>query len=137
MSEHSSVQEYKSLFKKLLSFRVLKDLPKINRLLFGGVDAGKSSLISTVDSLFKGRMSRRAAHGQGTGSYTRALTKYSFKATNSEGAVLAPTSFHIHFVQKCKVHQVTAETAFINIHVTLCASQDAAYEYKVPWCVCR
>lgn len=51
----------------------------MNMLLFGGVGAGKSSIVSTVDSLFKGRMSRKAAHGQGTGSFTRTLMKYSFK----------------------------------------------------------
>lgn len=79
------MQEYEPLFRRILSFPVPKGLPKINLLLFGGVGAGKSSLVSTVDSLCKGRMSRRAPHGQGTGSYTRMLTKYSFKAASVEG----------------------------------------------------
>ena len=50
----------------------------INLLLFGGVGAGKSSIVSTVDSLCQGRVSRRAPHGQGTGSLTRNLRKYTF-----------------------------------------------------------
>ena len=50
----------------------------INVLLCGGVGAGKSSIVSTVDSLFQGRISRRAPHGQGTGSLTRKLRKYKF-----------------------------------------------------------
>ena len=44
----------------------------------GGVGAGKSSIVSTVDSLCQGRISRRAPHGQGTGSLTRQLRKYGF-----------------------------------------------------------
>jgi hypothetical protein len=50
----------------------------INILLCGGVGAGKSSIVSTVDSLFQGRISRRAPHGQGTGSLTCKLRKYKF-----------------------------------------------------------
>lgn len=73
------VQEYTRCFNKVVKFAAPREVPRINMLLFGGVGAGKSSLVSSVDSLFKGRMSRRAAHGQGTGSFTRTLTKFSFK----------------------------------------------------------
>ena len=73
------MQEYTSRFNKILKFRAPREVPVINLLLFGGVGAGKSSIVSTVDSLFKRRISRKAAHGQGTGSFTRTLTKYSFE----------------------------------------------------------
>ena len=53
-------------------------VPIINILLCGGVGAGKSSIISTIDSICQGRISRRAPHGQGTGSLTRMLRKYTF-----------------------------------------------------------
>ena len=51
---------------------------QVNILLCGGVGAGKSSIVSTVDSLCQRRISRRAPHGQGTGSLTRKLHKYGF-----------------------------------------------------------
>ena len=41
--------------------------------------AGKSSLVCTLDTLCKGRKSEKAAHGQGTGSLSRNLRKYTFK----------------------------------------------------------
>ena len=53
-------------------------VPVINMLLCGGVGAGKSSIVSTIDSICQGRISRRAPHGQGTGSLTRMLRKYKF-----------------------------------------------------------
>ena len=59
----------------------------INILLCGGVGAGKSSIASTVDSLSLGRTSRRAPHGQGTGSLTRKLRKYSFTKPASKQKV--------------------------------------------------
>lgn len=59
----------------------------INILLCGGVGAGKSSIASTVDSICQGRISRRAPHGQGTGSLTRKLRKYSFTNPDSKGQV--------------------------------------------------
>ena len=59
----------------------------INLLLCGGVGAGKSSIVSTVDSLCQGRISRRAPHGQGTGSLTRTLRKYTFINPDSKQKV--------------------------------------------------
>ena len=59
----------------------------INLLLCGGVGAGKSSIVSTVDSLCQGRISRRAPHGQGTGSLTRQLRKYQFVNPDSNRKV--------------------------------------------------
>ncbi|KAL3132022.1 Interferon-induced protein 44-like [Trebouxia sp. C0010 RCD-2024] len=53
-------------------------VPIINILLCGGVGAGKSSIVSTIDSICQSRISRRAPHGQGTGSLTRMLRKYTF-----------------------------------------------------------
>lgn len=53
-------------------------VPILNLLLCGGVGAGKSSIVSTIASICKGRTSRPAPHGTGTGSYTHMLRKYSF-----------------------------------------------------------
>lgn len=75
------LQDSKMLQNKVLSFDPrAKRLPvdSINILLCGGVGAGKSSIVSTVDSLCEGRTSRLAPHGTGTGSLTRNLRKYTF-----------------------------------------------------------
>ncbi|KAK9815386.1 hypothetical protein WJX72_002760 [[Myrmecia] bisecta] len=80
------LQEYERLLDKLMLFKPPCELSTINIVLFGGVGAGKPSLVSTLDSLFKGRMSRRAPHGQGMGSYTRTLQKYSFTVPNPDTA---------------------------------------------------
>ncbi len=47
----------------------------------------KSSVVSTVDSLCEGRISRRAPHGQGTGSLTRKLRKYKFRDPDTKKPV--------------------------------------------------
>ena len=60
---------------------------QINLLLCGGVGAGKSSIVSTVDSLCQGRISRQAPHGQGTGSLTRQLRKFEFINPDSKKKV--------------------------------------------------
>lgn len=78
------------LQKELCNFTLaVTDLPikYINLLLFGGVGAGKSNIVSTVDSLFQGRISRRAPHGQGTGSLTRELHQYTFINPDSKREV--------------------------------------------------
>lgn len=62
-------------------------LNKVNILLIGGVGAGKSSIVCSVDSLCKGRASDKAPHGQGTGSLTRELRKYSFRNSETNGPV--------------------------------------------------
>ena len=75
------LQEKKTLQTQVFGFDPKAEgLPvqHINILLCGGVGAGKSSIASTVDSLSLGCTSRRAPHGQGTGSLTRKLRKYSF-----------------------------------------------------------
>ena len=75
------MQDSKRLQNKVLSFDPkARNLPvdSINILLCGGVGAGKSSFVSTIDSLFEGRTSRLAPHGTGTGSLTRKLRKYTF-----------------------------------------------------------
>ena len=64
----------------LAAFKPPRGLPKVNILLVGAAGAGKSSLISSVDSIFKARISRRAPHGQATSSFTRLVKEYTFKA---------------------------------------------------------
>ena len=75
------LQDTAALQKTIFTFNPAAEglkVRNINVLLCGGVGAGKSSIVSTVDSLFQGRISRRAPHGQGTGSLTRNLRKYKF-----------------------------------------------------------
>ena len=75
------MQHTSQIYKEVLEFNPAKEgvpIKTINILLCGGVGAGKSSIVSTVDSLCQGRISRRAPHGQATGSLTRSLRKYSF-----------------------------------------------------------
>lgn len=75
------MQDSTALQKEIFKFNPINeglDVKTINILFCGGVGAGKSSIVSTVDSLFQGRISRRAPHGQGTGSLTRKLRKYKF-----------------------------------------------------------
>ena len=77
----SPLQDGAALQKGVFAFNPVSEglrVKNINILLCGGVGAGKSSIISTVDSLSQGRISRRAPHGQGTGSLTRKLRKYKF-----------------------------------------------------------
>lgn len=62
-------------------------VPVLNLLLLGGVGAGKSSIVSTIDSICKGRISRRAAHGEGAGSLTKDLHKFNFVQPGSKQPV--------------------------------------------------
>ncbi|DBA72795.1 TPA: Interferon-induced protein 44-like [Trebouxia sp. C0005] len=76
-----SMQDSIALQKDVFKFNPTSEglgVKTINVLLCGGVGAGKSSIVSTVDSICQGRISRRAPHGQGTGSLTRKLRKYKF-----------------------------------------------------------
>ncbi len=115
----------------------------INILLCGGVGAGKSSIISTIDSMCQGRISRRAPHGQGTGSLTRKLRKYKFtdpdtrhplkwKLWDSMGwGVSDHKGGELGFIldgnlpDRCKLEgQVSMKTEGFNTHPTL---QDAVH----------
>ena len=82
---HVCAQAFSDLENELGVFRPPLGLPRINILLFGGVGAGKSSLVSSVYSLLNGRISRRAGHGQGTGSFTRMLQQFCFKILKETG----------------------------------------------------
>lgn len=87
---HMRMQCGMRLQKKLLNFTPAAagiPIKSINLLLCGGVGAGKYSIVSTVDSLSLGRISRRAPHGQGTGSLTRKLRKYKFIDPDSKRKV--------------------------------------------------
>ncbi len=84
------IQDGASLQKEVFAFDPASQglqVRHINILLCGGVGAGKSSIVSTVDSLCQGRISRRAPHGQGTGSLTRKLRKYKFTNPDIKKAV--------------------------------------------------
>ena len=86
----SCLQDMQHLQDEVFGFDPTKHgLPvdHLNILLCGGVGAGKSSIASTVDSICQARISRRAPHGQGTGSLTRKLRKYSFANPTSKEKV--------------------------------------------------
>lgn len=90
MSSDDSLQAGKKLQDEVLCFDPrAKGLPvdNVNILLCGGVGSGKSSFVSTVDSLCEGHISRIAPHGQGTGSLTCKLRKYSFNRPDTRQKV--------------------------------------------------
>jgi hypothetical protein len=55
-------------------------VPAVNILLLGAAGAGKSSLISTLDSLLRGVITRRAPSGTATASLTMKVRRYAFRA---------------------------------------------------------
>jgi predicted GTPase len=59
-------------------------VPAANILLLGPAGAGKSSLVSTLDSLLEGVMTRRAEYGGATTTLTLALRKYTFPAPSGQ-----------------------------------------------------
>ncbi|KAL4237652.1 Interferon-induced protein 44-like [Mactra antiquata] len=50
--------------------------PRVNILLFGAVESGKSSVFNTISSLFKGKIFNIARCGRSSGSFTTKLTKF-------------------------------------------------------------
>ena len=83
-------QDGATLQKDVLGFNPVSEglrVKNLNILLWGGVGAGKSSTISTVDSLCQGRISRIAPHGEATGSFTSNLNKYKFTNPDTKGPV--------------------------------------------------
>lgn len=63
---------------KVTQYAPAAGLTKANILVFGAVGAGKSSLISTLDSAIKGRISHIAPYGSSTASFTRQLVVHEF-----------------------------------------------------------
>ncbi len=100
-----NTQEYTSCLDEILAFHAPKDIPKINILLTGNTGSGKSSIVATVDSLIKGRISRRVAHGMGAGTYTRSLEKYCFEIERpgaNEGIYMYASSFMFNkYLSRC------------------------------------
>jgi ABC-type iron transport system FetAB ATPase subunit len=74
------VQGTKASFLQLPSFQLPPSVPRANILLLGPPGAGKSSLVSTLDSLLSGALTRRADYGESTASLTLALRRYTFTA---------------------------------------------------------
>jgi hypothetical protein len=74
------LQGAKAGFLQLLSFQLPLSVPRANVLLLGPAGAGKSSLVSTLDSLLSGALTRRADYGDSTTSLTLALRHYTFTA---------------------------------------------------------
>jgi ATP-dependent Lon protease len=79
---HTCLQGTKAALLKLLSFQLPLSVSRANVLLLGPPGAGKSSLVSTLDSLIRGNLTRRADYGGATTSLTTALQRYTF----AEGA---------------------------------------------------
>lgn len=80
----------------MLSLTPPRGLPKVNMLFVGGVIAGKSSLMSSVDSIFKWRISRTAGHCQATGSFTQALTQYTLQSSSRTWTSLGEEGPQLH-----------------------------------------
>jgi predicted GTPase len=73
-------QSVKEQFSAILQHKLPPPLKAANMLLLGPAGAGKSSLVSTLDSLLKGDLTRRAAYGGSTTSLTTTLKRYTFTA---------------------------------------------------------
>lgn len=110
------MQDCQKLISRLLSFEPPKDLPKVNILLVGAVGAGKSSLISSIDSIFKWRISRRAPHGQATSSFTRLVTRYTFKS-NSQNWTSKGNAACILFLLNGCISQYLYSTAMLMLSI--------------------
>jgi septin family protein len=67
-------------YAQVAAFKLPKGVQTANVLLLGPAGAGKSSLVNTIDTLVKGRLSRRANYGGGTSTLTTTLRKYTFTA---------------------------------------------------------
>lgn len=78
-SPEFTIESFQTIAKALASFEPPEPLTHVNILLFGGVGAGKSSAISTLDSVLKSRISRIAPYGAGTQSFTSTLTRHTFR----------------------------------------------------------
>lgn len=70
-------------------------IEKLNLLLCGGVGAGKSSIVSLIHSIIKGRTSAVALHGTGTSSVTPDLTKYRFNQPGSTSKNPKPVKWQL------------------------------------------
>jgi predicted GTPase len=64
------------------TFPLLAPLKRANVLLLGPAGAGKSSLVSTLDGLVRGAITRRADYGGASTSLTMALRSYTFSSTS-------------------------------------------------------
>jgi hypothetical protein len=64
----------------LQAFQLPGGIRAANVLLLGPAGAGKSSLVSSLDSILKGKMTRRADYGGATKSLTMDLRAYKFAA---------------------------------------------------------
>jgi hypothetical protein len=89
LTPHCCVQGGKAGFLQLLSFQLPPSVPRANILLLGPPGAGKSSLVSTLDALLRGGLTRRAGYGGATTSLTLALRRYTFTAGGCVGASCA------------------------------------------------
>ncbi|XP_014850896.1 PREDICTED: interferon-induced protein 44-like isoform X1 [Poecilia mexicana] len=79
-------EQKKSLMKAVSSYRPsCKDVPQARVLLLGPVRSGKSSFISSVQSVFNGRVTNRAMVGSSFNtSFTKKLQSFNIRSQNGE-----------------------------------------------------
>uniref|UniRef100_A0A667YBH1 G domain-containing protein n=1 Tax=Myripristis murdjan TaxID=586833 RepID=A0A667YBH1_9TELE len=75
-----------SLMQSISSYRTkCEEAPQARVLLLGPVGSGKSSFISSVQSVFDGRVSNRAMVGSSSGSLTKKLQSFTIRGQKREG----------------------------------------------------
>jgi hypothetical protein len=122
------VQGAKAGFMQLLSFQLPPCVPRANILLLGPPGAGKSSLVSTLDALLRGGLTRRADYGGATTSLTLALRRYTFTAGVCELISSAVPHFCLEHTFICYVPACIDRGI---VFVTLCCGLDCLWQLPV------
>ncbi|KAI3368612.1 hypothetical protein L3Q82_025616 [Scortum barcoo] len=79
------VKQKANLMKAVSSFRPkCEDVPQTRVLLLGPVGSGKSSFVSSVQSVFNGRVANRAMVGSSSTSFTKKLQSFNIRGQNNE-----------------------------------------------------
>jgi hypothetical protein len=123
------LQGAKASFLQLLNFQLPPSVPRANVLLLGPLGAGESSLVSTLDSLLSGALTRRADYGDSTTSLTLALRHYTFTAgvgPECSSKVLQPYR-HISGSNKpCNALDTCKDCGYCLLYLMLCRRRHTA-----------
>ncbi|XP_061167732.1 interferon-induced protein 44-like isoform X2 [Saccostrea echinata] len=85
-SPECNLQTYQKLKEFIMRYEPFEeaDVPVSNILLLGQVDAGKSSFLNTINSIFKGKISSRACSGSAENSLTKSFEKFRIRDPTSK-----------------------------------------------------